>query len=1060
MSTLRVEIDREAGWISVFNDGRGIPVEKHKKEQVWVPELIFGHLLTSSNFDDSVGKVTGGRNGFGAKLCNIFSQQFIIETGDERNKLLYRQVFEENMSVIHPPEIGPYDGSEGYTLVKFRPDFKKFGQVGFDEDTLSLFARRVYDMAGCVDNVKVFLNGTHIDLNGFKEYIQLYLPPPNAPDPCPVIYERVDDNWEVCCTLSDGQFQQISFVNGICTSKGGTHVNHVVEQIIKAIQTKEKYKDLKPLHIKNHLLVFINCLVENPSFDSQTKENMTSRLKSGCTLSKEFIRNVVNCGLMERVKEWIDVRDKKTLKKTDGSKRSKVMGIRNFDDAAKAGGKESAQCTLILTEGDSAKSLAVSGLGVIGRDYFGIYALRGKLLNVRRATSKHIAASAEIGHIKQILGLQIGKKYDSVKSLRYGRLMLMTDQDVDGSHIKGLIMNFLDYFWPSLLALPGFLVEFVTPIVKATRGKEELSFFTIPEYEKWKDETENGKGWYIKYYKGLGTSTADDAKKYFKNMDQHIKTFQPITEQERELMKMVFGKEGADERKQWIADSPSLFLDHRKDTFTIGDFLNKELVLFSAYDNGRSIPSMWDGLKTGQRKIMFSCFKRKLKSEIKVMQLAGYVSEHAAYHHGEASLTSTIVGLAQDFCGSNNINLLLPNGQFGTRLDGGRDAASPRYIFTALSPLTRLIYRPEDDELLEYLSDDGQSIEPKYYLPIIPMILVNGTEGIGTGWATSFPNYNPLDLCNNIKRLMENMPMEPLYPWYLGFKGVIRRKTENDEVNLPEIDNGYVSCGIWQANEHHLTIEITELPVRKWTQSYKEFLDQSIEKGSLGIKEYQEYHTDRDVKFVITFDSLEDLEKILKKGVEKELKLEKILNNNLVCIDLSGKIKRYEIEEMMKEWYEVRLQYYQKRKRVLLERSKIELRILEDRIRFVKEVIQDSLIMKGRKKGDIVRDLEGKGYFKVNLDENGSGFDYLLSMPMFTMTEEKILQLEEEKMEKEGFVQNLMDQLPITMWRKDLEEFEIAWKKLLLEKEKDDTQPKQKTKKDKKSKKLDINKIL
>jgi DNA topoisomerase-2 len=355
-------------------------------------------------------------------------------------------------------------------------------------------------------------------------------------------------------------------------------------------------------------------------------------------------------------------------------------------------------------------------------------------------------ANAEISAIKQILGLQHGKVYKDASSLRYGHLMIMTDQDYDGSHIKGLIINFIDHFWPSLLKIPGFLLEFITPIVKATKGKNaqkrEISFFTIPEYENWKEENDGGKGWTLKYYKGLGTSTTEDAKKYFSDLGKHLKQFQISDDNCRTLIDMAFNKKKADGRKEWLRGySSGTFMDHTMDEIPIDDFINKELILFSMADNQRSIPSSVDGLKPGQRKVLFSCFKRNLKNEIKVAQLGGYVAEQSAYHHGEVSLYMTVINMAQNFVGSNNLNLLEPLGQFGTRLQGGKDAASPRYIFTNLSTLARTIFHPDDDPLLTYLNDDGQSIEPEWYIPVVPMLLVNGGEGIGTGWSTGIPNF-------------------------------------------------------------------------------------------------------------------------------------------------------------------------------------------------------------------------------------------------------------------------------------------------------------------------------
>eukprot|EP00952_Eustigmatos_sp_NYUAD-ZCMA_P013704 54119-Eustigmatos_ZCMA.PRE.1 len=187
-------------------------------------------------------------------------------------------------------------------------------------------------------------------------------------------------------------------------------------------------------------------------------------------------------------------------------------------------------------------------------------------------------------------------------------------------------------------------------------------------------------------------------------------------------------------------------LDVSQKQVSVKDFVHRELIHFSMDDVRRSIPSLVDGLAPSRRKIIWTCFQRGLTTqskEVRVSQLAGAVSEAALYHHGEASLCQTIVRLAQDFVGSGNINLLHPSGQFGTRLQGGNDAASPRYIMTYLSPIAPYIFRSEDNGILRYAQEDGVQVEPETYLPIIPLALVTGISGIGTGWATQIPPHDP-----------------------------------------------------------------------------------------------------------------------------------------------------------------------------------------------------------------------------------------------------------------------------------------------------------------------------
>lgn len=393
-------------------------------------------------------------------------------------------------------------------------------------------------------------------------------------------------------------------------------------------------------------------------------------------------------GIVESVMTWAKFKAQTELQKQcHGKKHAKLRGIPKLEDANNAGTRNSIECTLILTEGDSAKSLAVSGLGVVGRDNFGVFPLRGKMLNVREATHKQILENAEINNLIKILGLQYKKKYvsiDDLKTLRYGKLMIMTDQDQDGSHIKGLLINFFHHNWPELLRLP-FLEEFITPIVKATKksGAREIAecFYSLPEFEEWKSKTENWMTYRIKYYKGLGTSTSAEAKTYFSDMKRHQIKFRHESDQDDYAILMAFSKKHVEQRKEWLTSwmeeckrrrelgLSEIYL-YEKETKQVSyrDFVNKELVLFSNMDNERSIPSLVDGFKPGQRKVLFTCLKRNDRKEIKVAQLAGSVAEHSAYHHGEVSLMGTIIGLAQNFVGSNNLNLLLPNGQFGTRL--------------------------------------------------------------------------------------------------------------------------------------------------------------------------------------------------------------------------------------------------------------------------------------------------------------------------------------------------------------------------------------------------------
>ncbi|KAF9155958.1 DNA topoisomerase 2 [Linnemannia schmuckeri] len=1050
MDTIKVDIDKENGMISVYNNGKGIPIEMHKTEHCYVPELIFGHLLTSSNYDDSQKKVTGGRNGYGAKLCNIFSTEFIIETADKSNNLNYKQVFSKNMSVTGKPKITQMKKKEEFTKISFKPDFARFNMDSIDDDLEALLKKRAYDMAGCVKGIKVFLNGERIKIRNFKDYVEMYIPEAaEGDDKVKLIYDTPHERWEIACIPSEGQFQHVSFVNSICTSKGGVHVDYVsnmiVKELVDVVKKKSKSTNVKPFHIKSHMWVFVNCLIENPAFDSQTKETMTlkqSAFGSKFDLSEKFIKDVIKSPIVEGVINWAAVKDTLALKKTDGSSSRRRLAINKLEDAHRAGryGKD---CTLILTEGDSAKTLVMAGFSVIGRDNFGVFPLRGKLLNVRDMAASAVATNTEISHIKQILGLKQGMVYKSVQDLRYGHLMIMTDQDHDGSHIKGLVINFLEHYFPSLLKIPGFLVEFITPIIKATKGREKKAFYTLPEFEAWKESEDGARGWKIKYFKGLGTSTKEDAKDYFSQMDKHKKEFAPITDDARALVDMAFNKKKADERKEWLANyEPGTFLDTRIAKIPIEDFINKELILFSLADNVRSIPSMVDGLKPGQRKVIFGAFKKKMINELKVAQLAGYVSEKSAYHHGEQSLTMTIVGLAQDYVGSNNVNLLMPNGQFGSRMQGGKDAASARYIFTALSPITRRVFHPHDDPLLNYLNDDGDSIEPQWYMPVLPMVLVNGSEGIGTGWSSSIPNYNPEDIIANIRRLMNGEEQVPLIPWYRGFVGTIEKEKEHR----------YRVSGLCHELDD-TTVQITELPVKTWTTPYKEQIDTWIagnDKTPAWIKDYRDDGTLSRIDLTLTLTE-DQMRRARQEGLESKLKLTStVTTSNMVCFDPEGRIKKYNsTEEIVQEFFDLRLQFYRRRKDYLIDVYTKQWTRLDNKVRFILMIISGELIVQNRKKAIIVEDMHTKNFTTVGeLDleidvgevpeegvkvkvERGNEYDYLLKMPIWTMTHEKVEELKKERDAKNTELKILIDKSAYDLWNEDLEDFLVAWNELL-----------------------------
>jgi DNA topoisomerase-2 len=739
----------------------------------------------------------------------------------------------------------------------------------------------------------------------------------------------------------------------------------------------------------------------------------------------------------------------------------------------------------------------------------------------------------------------------------------MCDQDVDGFHIKGLLMNFFHYFWPSLLENHNYIQALATPIVKATRhkgGKKDVkTFYNLSEYDNWIKSNPESNSYSIKYYKGLGTSTKEEAKEYFTDInnklikyiwkngnynnsspdildediedsDSKIEDFDSqiedsdskketnninkkktksktdkIEETDKadilykkvqskseklfgvkmkyenhitEAVTLAFEKRRTNCRKVWLNNyNKDRIISNDQKNVPIPDFIHKELIHFSNDDINRSIPSLVDGLKPSTRKILYGAILRKLdkaKDEIKVSQLSGFVSDKSCYHHGEASLQGAIVGMAQNFVGSNNINLLFPSGQYGTRLIGGKDAASSRYIFTYLAELTRIIFRQEDDPILNYLDDDGSQVEPEYYCPIIPMVLVNGAEGIGTGFSTFISKYNPLDIVENIKLLLDEKDPKVMMPYYRNFTGSIDL--------VPNTTNEFIIKGCYNRINND-TLRITELPIGSWTTPYREFLESKTEKVQVVNKKtgktknviplielYKCNYTDDTVNFTVQIDPI-TIDKMLSSDtLLKKLKLVKSMKlKNMHLYNSSGQIKKYNTPlNILNEFYEVRLLMYTKRKVYIIIKLLKELTVLKYKKQFIEDVLNNTIIIYKQKKSDIldklvelkypklsktsdnsnesnniynymkenslfnfkdekIRDIISDLIDKYEINNSDKSYDYITDIPLFNLTQEKIDDLIEKFNNKNNELEKAIVTTEKEQWLIELNEFETAY---------------------------------
>lgn len=1043
----------------VQNDGEGIPVSLHPEYKVMVPELIFGHLLTSSNYDEKEEKVVGGKNGYGAKLTNIYSREFTVRTCD--GKIAYEQTFRDNMAIVGKPTMNKVGaGAKPFTEIRSVPDIGRFfaGATEIPADMLAVLRTRVVDAAaiaaasGCTvylaDSLAADAKAMALPVKTFESYVRLFTGGE-------VFYERCGERWEVAAVLTRQLHAEelpddrhISFVNGIFTRRGGKHVDAVARAVLGGFcEGPGKKLGLTPAQLKDALTFFVNATIVNPSFDSQTKETLTTpvaKFGSKLEISEKFIKKLAKeGGLLEEAQAILDARQAREAKKIDGRKVSTVRGIPKLEDATWAGTAKSAECTLILTEGDSAASLAIGGLKVVGRERYGVFPLKGKILNIKDASADAKLKNKELTAIKRILGLESGKKYKDLKTLRYGRIMIMTDQDVDGSHIKGLIINLFHTDWPELLRL-GFVCSLLTPLLKATRGKTVRCFYNAAEYESWLAGAEGagGRGWSIKYYKGLGTSTAAEGREYFLNMNTVRFQWDDPSD---DAIDLAFNKKRADNRKEWLATYDKervLSVPAGGADVTYARFIHDELIHFSIADNARSIPHVMDGLKPSQRKILWAARKRNLTSEIKVAQLAGYVSENAAYHHGEVSLMSAIVGMAQNFVGSNNINLLAPNGQFGTRLQGGEDSAAPRYIFTALEPVQATILSKADDPALTWMEDDGQRVEPEYYMPVLPLLLVNGSIGIGTGFSTEVLPHSPRDLVSALRRRLRgevaDLTDERIAPWWDGFRGSVSVAPDGKRVTTRGIYS-------FVDDENH-RVRITELPVGTWTQDYKAFLDELAsgeaaagktagDSGSTArlLKSYVAASSDVEVDFTLTLDPEYYYEaKTFPAEFEKKFRL--ISNSsmtNMVAFDCDGRLRRFgSAGEILEAFYMRRIGGYVSRKTNELARLDGEITELDARARFVRAVVEGKLVVANAEDAALLTGLKGLGLPALSGDaEDLRGYEYLLRMRVDRLKAKAVAELEEELAGVRAARAELAGKTPEALWLADLDAFSESYER-------------------------------
>lgn len=883
--TIKVDIVRNDDndlQISVWNDGEGIPSYMHDAARVPVPTMLFGMTKTSDNYDDTGERKTGGRNGIGAKATNFFSKTFYVETYNVKMQTLFKQsfytVYDENGDRClrwKPHKITKPKRSTGYTRVTYVPDLKRFGiHGGVPEHLEDVLRSKVWDIAACTrQGVTVYLDGEKLPLKSFKQYVSVFSN--NAPAVAvDSIASDSDGNtlWNVGILPIDPDAPpelsygiDVGFVNGLRCCKG-RHIEYVRSEIAKIIADKLKLQGFTGQRTKMYCHVFCALSIANPSFDSQTKTSLESQLKDfgfRWTPSSAFKSAIKRSGIFEHVESRTRVEtEADMLRKAATSTKLKrdpllartVVQVKKLRDASNAGRKGS-NCILILAEGDSAIGSVEPGLQVLGTDNYGLFPLKGKLINAKNNTSDKIYKNTEIHNVMLVLGLQYGCTYETDKeydSLRYKKVWLMMDQDVDGSHICGLVYLFLNEYFPTLVQKRDFVVRFATPLMRAVPSQQyakrltTMEFFSQAKYVDWINSIDESdrKKYGIVYLKGLATSDQKDMRRYMSDYRKHTIRLSHTGDKSTDAINLFLDDSNADLRKDVLrAYDPRVYVCYDMDDVPIETFLHNEFIHYSMDSVNRGIACAIDGLKESQRKVLYTVMQKNIHKRVKVAQLAADVAAFTHYHHGEASLEKAIVKMAQEHPGSNNFNYLFPAGSFGSR-SAPRDVhGKSRYIFTYMNPVTTALFPKDDFPVTRRKVDEEHLVEPLTYFPVVPGILLNGANGVATGWSTCVYSYNPEEVfavqrmyivSKGIKEKDGNSvsgndwvrAANRMLPWYSMYDGKIDPVKDASGRVTSYYSSG--ACTIW-SRKKIAEIHITELPIQTWTAPYLESIQEKYQ---------------------------------------------------------------------------------------------------------------------------------------------------------------------------------------------------------------------------------------
>jgi len=1018
--------------VQISNNGPGIGVvlvRDNTGRELYKPEAILTLFHSGDNFRKQ-RRTTGGCNGLGAKCTNAFSKSFRITTDD--GKLHYVQTFRDRLEIIESATITPSTGTTG-TTIAFRPAYVELGYTGKyalnDElrgDFMALIRARAYQAAAYAPKCRFSFNGEAVPISGFQQFAAMFVD--DTAQLVPMTLRHSDPTVPPISLIiapSDGKAGHVSIINGIWAYRGGSHITHIQDQLKAFIRPKleEEIKRLKSTKkythnlVLNRMFIMVCGVVFNPKFDSQTK----AELSMGIEVLAEYKLNdadMLAAWTMLKKPILADLYDK--LRDKKARVKSGPVMLEKGEDAFFAEHKtEGPKTTLIICEGDSALELIREGINSehtdLRKEYYGTFSIQGVPTNVSRKVSggdgdeddiirsDELKKSKRYNDLARMLGLDYGKKYKQnaegdreFATLRYGRVVIAVDQDLDGKgQIFGLLMNFFMTFWPALIAR-GFISRFNTPIIRAypkTDGRV-LEFYTLTEFRNWiavhfGGVDERAAAVYsISYYKGLAGHTDQEIAPTFRNFDNKL-IRHTLDDEAKETFNVYFGKSSA-LRKAALMHPPEI--EEIVEAVTpVSMALRVDTHEYQRYNNCRKIPSSMDGLILSRRKVLFAAraMFRSSNKKRKVAEFVGEAINMTRYQHGPDSMSGSAICMARRCVGGQNLPALIGLGRFGSRRcnEGG----DPRYVSIKLNAkLTDLLYPAVDDALLPYKFDEGVRCEPEYYLPILPMAVLENFTLPATGWKVELWARDIHDVLREVRALIEGKikRCRRLRTWM---------RDNGSEVRVSEDGKEY-QVGKCTYDCRKETITVHELPTGTFNDTYitallkKYSVAGPTAKSALQptlIRRYDDkscynVNTNRDPVNIIFYVDPEYVSKMrssneLMTPMECGMNLGVRMAHAINMITPDGRVNTFAYyETVVNQWFDARKELYGQRVGREIVLIRLRIRLMEQLIRYGRE--QEGYgIGKRTTKQQVSEILEQHGYPRID--------STLLNSPKYTPTD-------------------------------------------------------------------------